>query len=215
MKAFSLWKPTVNSIQKLTELFSKFPGIGPRQSKRFVYFLLSQNNSYIQELVRELETLKTESVMCDSCFRFFTKNGGKTTLCSICSNTERDKTKLMVVSRDVDLENVERTDVYNGLYLVLGGTVPVLDKEPDKKVRIQGLLDTVSKRSTDGLSEIILAMNANTEGENTGEYIEGRLKPLVEKHNLKISKLGRGLSTGSELEYSDSDTIVNALKNRT
>jgi recombination protein RecR len=204
----------MNAIQKLTELFSKFPGIGPRQSKRFVYFLLSQNNSYIQELVREIEELKKESIMCDSCFRFFAKNGGKTRLCNICSNTERDQSKLMIVSQDVDLENIERTGAYDGLYLVLGGTVPVLDKEPDKKIRTKGLVDTITARAGEKLSEIILAMNANIEGENTGEYIEEKIKPLVEKHKLKISKLGRGLSTGSELEYSDSDTIANALKNR-
>lgn len=126
----------------------------------------------------------------------------------------RDKSKLMVVSRDVDFENIERTGVYDGLYLVLGGTVPVLDKEPNKKIRISGLLDIVESRIPEKLFEIILAMNANIEGENTGEYIEGMLKPILEKHPLKISHLGRGLSTGSELEYADSDTIANALKNR-
>lgn len=205
----------MNSIQKLTELFQKFPGIGPRQSKRFVYFLLSQNQSYIQEMIRELEVLKQESVMCDSCFRFFSKNGAKTPLCSICAGSHRDRSKLMVVSRDADLENIERTGAYTGLYLVLGGTVPVLDKEPDKKIRIDGLIKTIEHRKNENLSEIILAMNANTEGENTGEYIEARLKPVLENSEIKVTHLGRGLSTGSELEYSDGDTITNALKNRT
>ena len=166
-------------------------------------------------MIRELEVLQEESVMCDSCFRFFAKGASKAPLCSICSGSSRDRTKLMVISRDADLENIERTGVYSGLYLVLGGTVPVLDKEPDKKIRIEGLLRTIETRLTENLSEIILAMNANTEGENTGEYIEARIKPLVEKSSVKVSHLGRGLSTGSELEYSDSDTIANALKNRT
>ena len=204
----------MNSIDKLTELFQKFPGIGPRQSKRFVYFLLSQNQSYIQELIRELEVLKQDIVMCDSCFRFYSRNAGKSNLCSICNNGNRDHNKLMIVSADADLENIERTGVYDGFYMVLGGTVPVLDKEPDKKIRTKGLVDSVTARASEGLSEIILAMNANTEGENTAEYIEGALKPLIEKNKIKVSKLGRGLSTGSELEYSDSDTIANALKNR-
>ncbi len=205
----------MNSINKLTELFQRFPGIGPRQSKRFVYFLLSQNQSYIQELIRELEVLKQDIVMCDSCFRFFSRNTSKSNLCSICSNGNRDHNKLMIVSSDADLENVERTSVYDGLYLVLGGTVPVLDKEPGKKIRVKGLTDTVSARAQNGLSEIILAMSANTEGENTGEYVEAVLKPISEKFSIKISHLGRGLSTGLELEYSDSDTIASALKNRT
>ena len=120
----------------------------------------------------------------------------------------------MIVSRDADLENIERTGAYDGLYLILGGVVPVLEKEPEKRIRIKGLLEAIQSRAQDNLLEIIFAMNANTEGENTAEYITETIKPLTEKFTIKISHLGRGLSTGSELEYSDSDTIKNALKNR-
>lgn len=205
----------MNSFNRLIELFRRFPGIGPRQAQRFAYFLLSQNDAYIQELIRELEVLKQESMMCISCFRYFSKHGSKNPICSICAGTNRDHTKLMIVSRDADFENIERTGAYDGLYLVLGGVVPVLEKEPEKRIRIKGLLSTIESRAADNLSEIIFAMNANTEGENTAEYVTETIKPLTDKFNIKISHLGRGLSTGSELEYSDSDTIKNALKNRT
>lgn len=205
----------MNSIQRLIELFQRFPGIGPRQAKRFVYFLLSQQNSYLQEIVRELENLKRESVICTSCFRFFPKNASGVNLCSICANPERDHTKLMLISHDADLDNIERTKIYTGLYFVLGGSIPVMDKEPEKRIRRNELIDIVTKRIPEKLSEIILAMNANVEGENTVEYLELQLRAAAEKNSIKISHLGRGLSTGSELEYSDEDTIANALKNRT
>jgi recombination protein RecR len=98
---------------------------------------------------------------------------------------------------------------------VLGGTVPILEKEPERKVRSRELLKTVEKRAKEeGLKEVILAISFNSEGENTAQYIKDILSPLCEKYSLKITLLGRGLSTGTELEYSDSETIKNALKNR-
>lgn len=204
----------MNSFGKLVELFRRFPGIGPRQAERFAYFLLTQNEGYIRELTAEMQNLKTESAVCSSCFRYYSKNASTSTLCSICANPNRDHSKLMIISRGSDLDNIERTKVYDGLYFVLGGSLPILEKEPEKLIRIHELETTVKSR-TEILKEVILAMNANAEGENTAEFVESKLKPFVTKHNFKISHLGRGLSTGSELEYSDADTIVNALKNRT
>lgn len=98
---------------------------------------------------------------------------------------------------------------------MLGGSVPILEKNPEKRIRQKELLEVVEKRSKDGLKEIIIALNYNPEGENTLTYLSEILKPLADKNNLKISTLGRGLSTGTELEYSDTETIKNALKNRT
>jgi recombination protein RecR len=152
-----------------------------------------------------------------------------TTTCPICRDEKRDKKTLMIVSHDVDFENVERTGSFGGYYFVLGGTVPILEKEPTKRIRQKELLEIVQKRvsrvtfgentprvtlDTEGLQEIIIALNYNPEGENTLTYLSQILRPLCEKHGIKISALGRGLSTGTELEYSDSDTIKNALKNR-
>lgn len=204
----------MNSFQKLIELFRRFPGIGPRQAERFAYFLLTQNENYIRDLTAEISNLKKESAICTSCFRYYTKNGNTSTLCSICANPNRDHSKVMIVSRNNDLDNIERTKVYDGLYFVLGGSLPILEKEPEKLIRVSELEALVKERAK-VLKEIILGLNANAEGENTAQFIESRLKPLAGKEHFKISHLGRGLSTGSELEYSDSDTIVNALKNRT
>jgi len=204
----------MNSIQKLIKLFSEFPGIGPRQAKRFVYFLLTRNSEYLEKFLENVRNLKKETSLCTHCFRYYTKNKSASTSCPTCSEENRDESLLMIVSRDVDFENVEKTGFYNGKYFVLGGSVPILEKEPDKKIRIKELEKRIEKDGEKKLKEIIFALNANPEGENTADYIEERIRPLVQKFNIKSSTLGRGLATGAELEYSDSETLKNALKNR-
>ncbi len=199
----------MDPISKLTEYFREFPGIGPRQAKRFVYFLLTKNPSYLEEMSRLITEIKKNIKVCSSCFRFY--QNGSSIVCNICSNINRDNSQLMIVSRDVDFEAIEKSKVYNGLYLILGGTIPILDKEPEKKVR----LNELSKRLSQGnIKEIILSLNANAEGEHTAEFIRNYIKSKFPDSNLNITVLGRGLSTGTELEYSDTDTIKNALKNR-
>jgi len=199
----------MDNTQRLIELFKEFPGIGPRQAKRFVYFLLNRTSSYANDLAGLIKEVRSTVHVCDTCFRFF-PNGNSNT-CPVCSDSNRDKKLLMVVSHDVDFENIEKTKFYNGYYFILGGTVPILEKNPEKRIREKELINAISKK---GLSEIILALNYNPEGENTLNYLTEILKPIAEKNKIKISTLGRGLSTGTELEYSDSDTIKNALKNR-
>jgi len=118
----------------------------------------------------------------------------------------------MVVPRDADFEVVEKSGSYNGYYFVLGGTVPILEKEPEKRVRIKEL--EVRIKNDKNIKEIILAMNANLDGENTAEYLKNELSPHLESSVL-ITVLGRGLSTGSELEYADPETLKNAFLHRT
>jgi recombination protein RecR len=215
----------MDTIEKLTEIFKSFPGIGPRQAKRFVYFLLTRNKSYIKEFTTLVEELQKEIQICQECYRYFTKGKQIVSLCNICSSKNRDSDSLMIVARDIDLENIEKSHSFNGKYFVLGGTVPILDKNPETKVRLRELLNAIEKRTTPaserdpslekaGLREIILGFSINPESEYTADFIIQALNPLITKYNLKISHLGRGLSTGTELEYSDSDTIKNALKNR-
>ncbi len=203
----------MNSIDKLTELFSKFPGIGPRQAKRFVYFLLSRNGGYPVELARAIENLRSEISQCTQCQRFFVspEHGQGVLVCSICADDTRDASMLMIVSRDVDLEAVEKSGSFRGYYFVLGGVIPILDKEPEKRIRIDDLQQTINKRKV-GLKEIILAMNANNDGENTAEFIKEKFGKL---DNIQFSTLGRGLSTGAELEYADPETLKNAFLHRT
>ena len=206
----------MNAVDKLAELFKEFPGIGPRQAKRFVYYLLSRNNGYLDNLSKMVMELKREIKNCPSCFRFYPNDVAKSPFCSVCRDKNRDKTSLLLVARDVDLEAIEKSHSYAGYYFVLGGTVPILEKEPEKKIRIKELVERVRRggRADEGLKEIIIATSVNPEGENTADYIAKYLSPLLNELSIRVSVLGRGLSTGTELEYSDSDTIKNALKNR-
>lgn len=199
----------MDPISKLTEYFREFPGIGPRQARRFVYFLLTKNSSYLDEIAKLILSIKKSIRICSSCFRFY--QDGNTTLCPICSDKGRDETLLMIVSRDVDFEAVEKSKSYNGHYFILGGTIPILDKEPEKKVRLNELMKKITNST---FKEIILSLNANAEGEHTADFIRDYIKQKFPENTFTLTVLGRGLSTGTELEYSDSDTIKNALKNR-
>ncbi len=201
----------MNSIDKLSEMFAKFPGIGPRQARRFVYFILSRNASYAQELVQAINNLKREIAQCSECMRFFP--GAGQSLCSICSDDTRDHAMLMIVPRDIDMEAVEKSGSYKGYYFVLGGVVPILEKEPEKRIRLVEL-DKRLKKNTE-LKEIILAMNANNDGENTADFLREKLSTAYQGEGLVISVLGRGLSTGTELEYADPETLKNAFLHRT
>lgn len=204
----------MNSIDKLVKIFSEFPGIGPKQARRFVYFLINRQESYINELKNEIIELRNGMRSCIDCKRYFLGRHDEHNLCDICSDKNRDGNLLMIVSRDIDLENVEKGHFFTGKYFVLGGLVPILDKNPEKRIRLKEVTALVSRLSNKGLKEIILGLDANSEGEYTGNILKTSLSPITDKYLIKISELGRGLSTGTELEYSDPETIKNALKNR-
>ena len=206
----------MDTINRLTKLFSDFPGIGPRQAKRFVYYLLVRDQNYLQQLVGLLNELKDEIVSCEECHRFFPINKKQVaSICDICRGANRDTTELMVVTRDIDLENMEKTHSWNGRYFVLGGNIPILEKNPEQKVRLNELLTLVEKLTkNNNLTEIVLGLSANSEGEYTEQILKQTLAPLAEEYKLSITILGRGLSTGTEIEYSDADTLKSALENR-
>lgn len=193
-------------INRLIESFLKFPGIGPRQAKRFVYFLAGEGKEYVDNLAKLISEVKSGMKQCASCFRYFESKNVETDLCLVCAGSSRDSSLIMLVEKDVDLENIERTGNFHGKYFVLGGLLS-LSGNGTAEIRLKQLFDKVKKEKP---LEIILATSATVEGENTNLYIERILEPL----KVKISRLGRGLSTGAELEYSDSETIENALKNR-
>jgi recombination protein RecR len=202
-------------INKLTKIFSDFPGIGPRQAKRFVYYLLVRDQAFLKQLVNLLNELKDEIVNCEECHRFFPANKNNvSSLCDICRGANRDVSEIMIVSRDIDLENLEKTHSWNGRYFVLGGNIPILEKNPEQKVRINELLKMIEKLAKNSLKEIVLGLSANSEGEYTEQILKQTLAPLAEKYKLSITTLGRGLSTGTEIEYSDGDTLKSALENR-
>ncbi len=198
-------------IDKLTEVFKEFPGIGERQARRFVYFLMGRTLAYNENLSSLISDLKKETAQCQECFRFYLVGKNKNNLCEICENTSTDSSVLMVVEKDSDLESVKKSRVYNGKYFVLGGLVPIVEKNTKSRVRIEELKQKVSSPKK-VLGEIILAFSLSPQGNYTDQYVREQLKEITEKNKIKISSLGRGLSTGTELEYSDNDTLKNAAK---
>lgn len=203
----------IDPIEKLAQYFKEFPGIGERQSKRFVYFLLHKNPNYVKELGDNILTLKNLIHQCPSCFLFF--RGESDQLCDICMNPKTDKTSLLIVEKDADLENIKRSKTYSGMYFILGGLAPIVTKETPTFLRLKELLSTIENRAKNhNLKEIIIALSLNPQGEHTDMYLREQISHLKDKYNFKVVSLGRGLSTGTELEYSDGETIKNALKNR-
>lgn len=202
----------MDNIHKLQEIFSHFPGIGPRQARRFVYYLMNKSPSFLNEFTRLIGDMKKSIFECNSCHKFsaLPNTNVKVEICDICSNKNRDISTLLIVARDADLEAIESSGAYKGMYFVLGGSVPILDKEPQKRIRLESLLNKISKSNE--TREIIISMNSTPEGDHTADIVRDAIMRI--KKDTKISVLGRGISTGAELEYLDKDTILNALKNR-
>jgi recombination protein RecR len=204
----------MDPIQKLSLLFAEFPGIGSRQSRRFVYFLLKKNKGYIRELTELINALGDIVLECTRCHRYFMKKyDAAPSRCGVCTDAARDKNILMVVEKDADLEAIERSGLYQGTYFILGGILPILEKNPGAKIRINELVKLLEKESMD-IKEIILACAVTPESEHTAEYVRGEIAPIAEAHLVTITTLGRGLSTGTELEYSDAETLRYALEGR-
>jgi recombination protein RecR len=193
-------------IERLTSLFEKFPGIGPRQAQRFVQFLLRSSPSVRREIVESIQSLGGSVHQCKECMRFFSGEGA---VCGICANPARDRSALAIVANDADLAALERSGTYRGMYFVLGGTIS-LASEKASGLRIKQLLDSIPKR--DGLKEVILAFPANPEGDATAARTRDDITTAYPA--VTITSLGRGLSTGSELEYADPETIKSAFDSR-
>lgn len=200
-------------MDDLIEKFKRFPGIGSRQAKRFAHFLLTQSKEFNNALAKNITDAKKRVSTCTRCYRLCFASEANT--CDICRSQSRDGRRLLIVEKDSDLDNIEQQGVYDGFYFVLGGNLPVVEKNPEKQIRIRELFDTVQSRAKNGdLEELIIATSANPEGENTARFIKNKLEPLKKTYGITISVLGRGLSTGTELEYIDADTMKSALKNR-
>lgn len=204
-------------ITELAEIFKRFPGIGPRQARRFVYFLLQQDASFHRRLTKLIEELPHLINRCPACQRFFQNDNFSTEnkLCSICQDEHRYNGQLLIVEKDADYEAVEKTGTYLGQYFILGGLIPILEKEPAKKIRLDILTDRIKKMiEKQKLNEIIFALAVTTEADHTIEYLRHYFADLTQKNKIKFSLLGRGLSGGLEIEYSDTETLKNALDNR-
>lgn len=197
----------MDHIDELARAFSRFPGIGPRQGKRFVFHLLASPALEREKLAELIRALGKNVRQCPVCLRFY--NGTTATICNYCTDTKRDDSLLMLVEKDQDLAAVERAGTYRGRYFVLGGVLTLTGKGA---IREKELLQTIEKRLKANLAEIVLALSATSEGEHTADHVRQLLMPF--RDHIKVSTLGRGLATGSELEYSDAETLRAALSNR-
>jgi len=202
-----------DTLTELTELLRKLPGIGPRQARRLSLWLVRQEKGWVDVFAKTLMKARSSVAVCVYCKRLHPEGANASGLCSVCKSEARNTHELLLVEKDVDLENIEKTGAYNGRYFVLGGTTSPLDKEPYKKIRIRELLKLLTDSSC-VVDEVIFALSATTEGEDTAAYLDTALKDVVGDKGIKVTKLGRGLSTGTELEYVDKDTMSYALKGR-
>ncbi|MEN9582804.1 MAG: recombination protein RecR, recombination protein RecR [Candidatus Parcubacteria bacterium] len=205
-----------DSIEELSEFFKRFPGIGERQARRFVYFLIERNDEFRKNLADKILTLSKQVTQCRECFRFFQTDGNE--LCEICASGTRDESLVMVVEKDADIVAVERSG-FLGKYFVFGGLIPIADEKIIAHTKLAEL-ENYLKRKQGKIKELVLGFPMNPSGDHTDQYVR---KILEEKNgmqqtgagqNFRLASLGRGLSTGTELEYSDPETIKNALKNR-
>lgn len=199
------------AIQKLIAQFAIFPTIGPRTATRFVFYLLKASDEETKKLAESLLQMKERVKLCSFCFNPFepidTAQGKPSWLCEICRDPGREKTTICVIEKESDLAALETTKQYRGRYFILGGTVHKLKQEDLEILRTKELIERVKAPE---ITEIILATNSTPEGENTALYLERKLANF----NKKITRLGRGLPLGGELEYADPETLKSALEGR-
>jgi recombination protein RecR len=188
-------------IERLIEMMAKLPGLGPRSARRAVLHLIKKRGLQMQPLAEHMARVAATARECLNC-----GNIGTTDICAICANDARATGELCVVEDVADLWAMERGSVFKGRYHVLGGTLSALDSIGPDELRIPKLIDRVA---SEGITEVILALNATVDGQTTAHYIADRLGPEV-----KVTSLAQGVPIGGELDYLDDGTIAAALKAR-
>ena len=192
-------------LERLAQLFLKFPGIGRRQAARFAYFILTQQPDYVQSLAKALTDARSRAHTCSRCMRIFE---GTSNQCDICADSTRDQSQLMVVEKSQDIDAFSRTD-YHGLFFVLGSLIPIVQKDILAGTNLRELKSRVEKESGSPY-EVILAFPLTPNGDHTDTVVRESLA----LYPATISSLGRGLSTGAELEYADVQSLNASLKKR-
>ncbi len=189
-------------IQNAAAAFDALPGVGPRAALRYAYWLVTQPKEVIERFSRSLQTLADEVRHCDVCGQWSDRSP-----CGICSDPKREASQICVVATSQDIKSVEETGVFKGIYHVLGGTIdPIEGRTPDT-LRIKELLSRVQMPV---IKEVILALDADVQGDVTALYLKKQLSALP----LRVTRLARGLPTGAALEYADAHTLADALQNR-
>jgi recombination protein RecR len=196
---------SIRPIQKVIDAFESLPGIGPKSAARLAYYLLHVPQERLEKFGEGLSRLKKDTKRCEICF-----NIGEDSLCPVCKDNGRDKKIVCVVETPLDLLAFERADGFNGVYHVLGGAINPLGGVGPEELTIDELLGRIKKG---GVEELILATNPTMEGEATAMYITHKIKEGKAK-DLKITRIGRGLPTGADVEYADGQTLSRALEGR-
>ena len=190
------------ALQKVIEQFNKLPGIGPKTASRLSFAMLNWTEEDVETFANSVAELKGGINYCPQCFTM--SEGG---LCSICQDKNRDQTIIAVVEKPLDVVALESTGDFNGLYHVLGGSLAPIEGIGPEDLKIDELVERVKKNR---IKEVVLATNANLEGETTAMYIAKQLKKL----NAKVTRIARGLPIGGELEYADEVTLTSAIEGR-
>ncbi len=193
------------AIQQVIESFEKLPGVGPKSAQRLTFYLLHVPQTELDSFGQALENLKRGTVICSICYTI-----DETDPCSICSDTARDHTTICVVEQPLDVLALEKSGKYKGRYHVLHGAIDPLNNIGPDELYIQQLVDRVRKDTQ--LKEIILATNPTMEGEATAMYLAKQFATIG--GDFKVTRIGRGLPVGADLEYADDITLQRALEGR-
>jgi recombination protein RecR len=191
-------EPLLIAIEEL----SKLPGIGKKTAQRLAIHLLKSENGQVESLLNSINNLKLKLKFCSRCF-----NLSEEELCNICKSEKRDKSAICIVEEASDVIAIEKTHEYNGLYHVLGGVLSPLSGITPDSLHIKELL---KRFENENISEIILALNPDTEGEATSLYLSKLLKPF----GINVTRIARGLPIGGDLEFADEAAIGRAILNR-
>ncbi len=196
----------MSPINELTDLLANLPGLGPRQARRVVQYLLAKDQTFRAHLSEMIRTMHAQTMQCTRCYQF--DDPRETRLCHMCADPQRDASLLMVVEHDVDIDAIEASLTYKGYYFVLGGLMNLVKQRKDKIIRTKELQLRIGSE----VKEVIFALAATPEGDFTAKEVSVELRAM--NNELKTTLLGRGLSIGAELEYADPETLRSALKNR-
>lgn len=194
------------AVVNLIENFERLPGIGPKTAQRLTYYMLHVPQHELDKFASALQDLKKNTIMCSDCFSV-----GESNPCEICTDPKRNKSDICVVEQPLDVLALERSGIFKGLYHVLHGRIDPLNNIGPDEIRISELFRRINNPDF-GITEVILATNPTMEGEATAMYIAKQLK--VQSSKLKITRIGRGLPTGADLEYADPLTLTRALEGR-
>lgn len=197
----------MSPIRELTEMLARLPGLGPRQARRVVQYLLAKDQNFRASLATLIESMNQKTAQCSKCMRFDDPNPSG--LCRLCADPMREQSTLLVVEHDVDIDALEASLTYKGLYFVLGGLMNLVKQRKEKVLRTAELM---TRLQSDKPTEVIFALSTTPEGDYTARELQKSINTSFP--TIKTTLLGRGLSVGAELEYADPETLRSALKNR-